>query len=93
MPADIETVAADLRMVLAELAALRQRAVLKPILTTAEAIELAALGSRSAFNRWAQAWKVTPTGHGRYARRAILAALEREANSVIPRRRTPVRSA
>ncbi len=60
-----------------------------PVLTTAQAQELANCGSDSAFYRWCEAWRVKASGQGRWARRAILAGLEREANSVLRRRRTP----
>lgn len=65
----------------------------RPILSVEEACQLVNVGSRAAFHRWCATWKVRASGHGRYPRRALLAGLEREANAVIPRRRTPERPA
>lgn len=79
--------------ILAELAELRalvaEGLTPRPILTTAQAAALANTGEGSAFHRWCQAWRVKPCGRGRYARRAVLLGLEREADSFLGRRRTP----
>lgn len=65
----------------------------RPVLTTAEAMELANCGSDSAFYRWAQTWRVSNCGQGRYSRRAILLGLEREATSCLRRSRSEERKA
>lgn len=84
---------ADTQTILAEVAELkklvREGFVPKPVLTLAEAMDLTNHGSGSAFGRWCSALKVKACGQGRYARRAILAGLEREADSGGRRRRSP----
>lgn len=57
-----------------------QRGLQAPVLTLAEAISYTKHESDSAFYRWCDKWQVSsgPTG-GRYARRALDRALEREA--------------
>jgi hypothetical protein len=74
---------------LAELRALVAKGITpRPVLSVAEAAELASCGSASAFHRWCAAWRVKACGQGRYARRAVVAGLERETNSGRRRRRT-----
>ncbi len=81
-------------LILAKLAHLealvREGIAPRPVLGVAEACELVGVGSDSALHRWCATWKVKACGQGRYARRALLAGLEREANSGSRRRRTPV---
>jgi hypothetical protein len=74
-------------------ALVREGLMPRPVLTVREACELVNLNSASAFERWCKAWRVRPTGRGRYARTALLAGLTREARSVIPKRRTKMRDA
>lgn len=64
----------------------------RPVLTVAEACQLVNVGSVSALQRWCATWRVKPSGKGRYSRRALTAGLEREANAILPRRRTPARA-
>lgn len=80
MSADPE-ILARLDALAAELRALRAGGGMdRPslIVTAAEAAELVKVGSRSAFQRWCERWRVPMVAKGRYARRAIEAGLERE---------------
>jgi hypothetical protein len=86
--AHILTELAEVRALVADLHA-GMIAAGRPILTSVEAAKLANVGAGSAFSRWAQTWGVKACGKGRYARRAVMAGLEREARSASPRRRTP----
>lgn len=65
------------------------RAVQSPVLTLAEAAAYAKHGSTSAFYVWARRWEVraVPSANGRYSRRQIDRALEREAASAYRQRR------
>lgn len=89
---------ANLEEIHAEVVALRavvlelrdaQATAARPVLSQAEAMQLVGVRSVSAFQRWAAAWKVKSAGKGRWARRALLAGLEREAGAVTKRRWTP----
>ena len=84
---------ADLQPILAEIAELKKLVAdglnTSPVLDVEGACKLVAVGSASALSRWCQTWKVKPCGKGRYARRAILAGLNREVDAVTRRRRTP----
>lgn len=62
------------------------------VLSVEEACQLVNVGSPSALQRWCRAWKVKPSGKGRYSRRALTAGLEREANAILPRRRSAKRN-
>lgn len=78
--------------ILAELAKLRQlverKLTPRPVLDVAEACELVNVGSPSALQRWCARWRVQCTAPGRYARRALMAGLEREQDSAGRRGRT-----
>lgn len=64
----------------------------EPVLTTEQAVRVANLTSDDAFYRWAKTWRVTPSGHGRWSRRAIQLGLQREADSVLKPKRTKPKS-
>lgn len=86
---------AELQPILAEIAELKKLVAEginpSPVVDVAGACAVVGLGSPSALGRWCQTWRVKPCGKGRYARRALLAGLQREADSCIPKRRTPER--
>ena len=89
--ADLDQVFAEIVALRAEVSALKtaQASALRPVLSVAEAMELVGAESRSAFGRWVAKWRVP--GDRRYARRALLAGLEREANGAT-RRRPPAKA-
>lgn len=80
MDAEIKTEFDRIGQLLAELAESHARAA-KPILTTAEAVALANIGSESAFYRWAKTWGVCSSGGNRWPRQRIQKGLEKEAVS------------
>jgi len=89
---------ADLDQVLAEIVALRgemqalrasQASAARPVLSVAEAMELTGAESASAFYRWTAKWRVKPAAAGRYARRALLAGLDREGMATAKRKARP----
>lgn len=84
---DTEIILERLERLSAEVAELRAGSALdrKHVLTVAEARGVANQASDSAFYRWAEKWRVAPCGKGRYARRALVAGLEREANGAARR--------
>lgn len=71
---------------LATLIAAKLRAFESPILTTAEAIAYTKHESDSAFYRWCERWAVRSEHNGRWARRWLDRALQREAASGSNRR-------
>jgi hypothetical protein len=81
----------EAEQILSQLAALtdlvRKGIAPRPVLGPEEARELVGKDSDSAFQRWCKTWKVKACGQGRYARRAILAGLEREVDSGTRKRR------
>lgn len=58
----------------------------KIILDLEEAMRMAGVGSKSALERWCARWKVRPSAPGRYPRAALIAGLNREARSSLPKR-------
>lgn len=85
----------DLAQIHAEIVALRgdlqalraaQASAARPVLGVAEARELVGADSLSAFYRWTAKWRVKPSSAGRYARRALLAGLDREVAATAKRK-------
>jgi hypothetical protein len=78
--ADLDQIHAEIVALRGEVVALRaaQASALRPVLSVAEAMELVGVDSASAFYRWAARWRVVAADKGRYARRAVLAGLDRE---------------
>lgn len=79
--ADLQQIADLLRLQGQAIDALARRVPAQPcpILTRPEAIRYVRTDSDSAFSRWCVRWHVRPCSQGRYARRQLDAALQREA--------------
>jgi hypothetical protein len=78
--------AADLDL-LADKVATRLSALKAPVLTLAEAITYTKHESDSAFYRWCEKWGVSTVARGRYSRRWLDRAMEKESTQ--GRRRQP----
>lgn len=72
---------------LAEKVSARLIALKSPVLTLAEAVVYTKHESDSAFYRWCTKWSVQAVAHGRYSRRWLDRALEKEGTQ--GRRRQP----
>lgn len=64
---------------LADAVAVRMMRMKAPVLTTGEAMVFVGKRSSSAFERWCAAHKVTRCDKGRYSRRALEMAMNKEA--------------
>jgi hypothetical protein len=86
--ADLDQIYAELVTLRGELQAMRaaQASAARPVLSVAEAMELVGADSLSAFYRWTKKRNVKPSASGRYARRALLAGLDREVRDTAKRK-------
>jgi hypothetical protein len=86
--ADLDQIHAELVALRGQVEALRafQASAARPVLGVAEAMELVGVDSDSAFYRWTSKWRVKASATGRYARRALLAGLDREAGASVRRK-------